>query len=182
MKTIVLDAGHGYNTSGKRCADGTREWYLNSRIASMVGDMLAREGYRVIRVDDVTGVKDISLLNRVYTANKANADYYISIHHNAGLNGRKGGGTVVYWYSNDSRRAEQAARLYTFVVKRTGLVGNRAQKVINNPFYVLRKTKMPALLIENGFMDGPDDLPIIKSKEHAEQTALGIYEFVKSLG
>lgn len=183
IKTVVLDAGHGYNTKGKRSPfDDTREWYLNATIATLLQDKLLKEGYSVIRTDDISGVKDISLLSRCSTSNKANADLFISIHHNAGLNGRHGGGTSVYWYSSKAERMIQARNLYNAIVNETGLRGNRAQTTIKYPFYVLKHTKAPAFLIENGFMDGVDDWPIIKTKEHAEKTANGIYNFIKSLG
>lgn len=177
-KIVVIDAGHGHYTSGKRCLDGTREWDLNSRIARFLTELLTERGYRVYRADDVSGKTDVSLWNRVNLSNKVNADLYISIHHNAGLKGKQGGGTVVYYYSSNTDRERQAKALYHSVVNETRLVGNRAQKVIKKAFYVLRKTKAPAFLIENGFMDSVSDMPIIKTEAHTERTAIGIYNFI----
>ena len=105
MFRIVLDAGHGYNTLGKRCLKSidpnqTREWWLNARICEKVQGYLSEyEGYELIRVDDTTGKKDISLGTRVANANKFNADIYISVHHNAGINGGSGGGVVAFTYT-----------------------------------------------------------------------------------
>ncbi len=183
-KLIAIDAGHGMKTAGKRCLKSidsaeTREWWLNDRIADMVEEELNTSyDCQVLRVDDTTGVKDISLSQRVKTANGANADIYISIHHNAGINGESGGGTVVYYYSDASERLVQARALYQEIVKRTGLSGNRSQVVNKYGFYVIKKTKMPAFLIENGFMDSKTDTPIILTKEHAQRTAEGIIAFV----
>ena len=174
-KIVVIDAGHGHYTPGKRCLDGTREWDLNSRIANILAEMLTD---RVYRADDVSGKTDVSLWNRVTLSNKVNADLYISIHHNAGLNGKQGGGTVVYYYSRNKVRERQAKVLYHSIVAETRLVGNRAQKVIKKAFYVLRKTKGPAFLVENGFMDSVTDMPIITTEAHAERTAIGIYNFI----
>ena len=177
-KIVVIDAGHGHYTAGKRCLDGTREWDLNSRIACILAELMTESGYRVYRADDVSGKTDVSLWNRVSLSNKVKADLYISIHHNAGLNGKQGGGTVVYYYSNNTDRERQAKALYHSVVNETRLVGNRAQKVVKKAFYVLRRTKAPAFLIENGFMDSVTDMPIIKTEAHAERTAIGIYNFI----
>lgn len=182
-KIIVIDAGHGKETSGKRCLKSidpnqTREWYLNSRIADRVEELLAGYDCKILRVDDTTGAKDISLANRVNAANNANADVYVSIHHNAGINGGSGGGTVVFYYSSKAERATQAKRLYDCIVAKTGLIGNRSQKVKKYGFYVIKKTKMPAFLIENGFMDSKKDTPIILTAEHAEKTAQGILAFL----
>lgn len=182
-KIIAIDAGHGYNTGGRRCLKKFdpaehREWWLNDRIADLVETELVRDyDCKVVRADDTTGAKDISLSNRVKTANSANAHMYISIHHNAGINGGKGGGTVVYSYKNDTDKA-RAVRLYNYLIAQTNLVGNRADKTSVGDFYVINKTKMPALLIENGFMDSSVDVPIIISQAHAEKTAKGIVNFL----
>lgn len=182
-KIIALDAGHGYLTAGKRCMkkldpDQTREWYLNDRIMDMVEVMLRDYDCTVLRVGDTTGRKDISLAARIKSANAAGSVVYLSMHHNAGLNGRNGGGSQVYYYSNDAERGAQAKRLYDQIVSRTGLMGNRAEKVIKKNFYVLKNTNMPAFLVENGFMDSPVDVPIILSKEHATKTAQGVVAFL----
>lgn len=182
-KIIALDAGHGMNTAGKRCfwrfdPDETREWYLNDRIMDMVESKLQDYDCTVLRVGDTTGKKDISLSARVKAANTANADVYVSMHHNAGLNGRNGGGTVVFYYSSNSKRREQAQRLYNLITDETRLYGNRCEQVIKKGFYVIKNTKMPAFLVENGFMDSPADVPIILSIEHARKTAEGVVAFL----
>lgn len=182
-KIIALDAGHGMKTAGKRCLKSidpneTREWWLNDRIADRVQELMAAYDCTVLRVDDTTGAKDIALSARVKAANAAKADIYISIHHNAGIKGGAGGGTVVYYCSSKDERRVQAQRLYNAVTARTGLFGNRSGKVIKYGWYVISKTAMPAFLIENGFMDSRSDTPIILSATHAERTAQGIVDFL----
>ena len=182
MKIIALDAGHGLYTAGKEVTlngyPRTKEWYLNDRINDRVEELLADYDCKVIRVGDTTGQKDISLAQRVKTANDAGATVYVSVHHDSGVGGGKGGGTTVFYYSASSARLEQAKRLYNAVVSRTGLSGNRVNKFIKKGFYVINNTKMPAFLIENGFMDSATDVPIILSPEHAERTAQGILSFL----
>lgn len=180
---IAIDAGHGYNTAGKRCLKSidvkqTREWTLNSRIAEKLGELL--EGYEceVLRTDDTTGNTDIGLDTRCNKANDWGADVFISIHHNAGINGKSGGGTQIYYYSSDSKRKTQAQALYDAIVKHTGLVGNRSSKVVKKAFTVIANTKMPAFLLENGFMDSTKDTPVILTKAHADRTAQGILDFL----
>lgn len=182
-KIIAIDAGHGMGTAGKRCLKSidpnqTREWYLNDRIADRLQELLATYDCTALRVDDTTGAKDISLSTRVKTANNAKADIYISIHHNAGINGGTGGGTVVYYYSSAAERLTQASALYNAIVGKTGLRGNRSSTVIKNGFYVIKNTTMPAFLIENGFMDSQVDTPVILTAEHTEKTARGILAFL----
>lgn len=183
---IALDAGHGLRTAGKRCRkqldpNQTREWQLNARIMDAVGDALSARGWKVLRVDDATGAQDVPLSKRVSAANAAGADVYLSMHHNAGLSGRPGGGTVVYYCSSKPERPGQARKLYDAIVSRTGLRGNRSQKVVKKGFYVVRNTKMPAFLVENGFMDSPTDVPVILSEDHAGKTADGVVAFLEDV-
>ena len=96
MSKIVIDAGHGRNTAGKRCQKSldineTREWTLNDRVAEALAAYLLSAGHQILRVDDTSGNTDVSLATRVDMANEWNADYYVSIHHNAGINGGTGG-------------------------------------------------------------------------------------------
>ena len=185
MVKIALDAGHGINTPGKRVmkrfdSKETREWTLNSRVAEYVEEYLKEyEGYQLLRVDDRTGKRDVPLAERTKKANDWKADIYISIHHNAGINGGAGGGITVYRYPNSSKMTKaMQKRLYDLLIKHTGLKGNRASPLGEANFHVLRETKMAAVLIENGFMDSRTDVPIILSDAHARKTADGIVEFL----
>lgn len=185
MLKIAIDAGHYLKTPGKRClkkldANQTREWVLNSRIADKLTELLQSYDCEILRVDDVSGAKSISLSKRCKSANAWNADVYISIHHNAGVNGGNGGGTVVFYYSSKAERETQAKSLYNEIVKKTGLVGNRASKVVKKYYYVLSHTNAPAFLLENGFMDSARDVPVILSEEHADKTAQGLLAFLRN--
>lgn len=182
-KILALDAGHGKYTAGKRITlngyDPTPEWWMNDRIMDIVeNELVSNYDVLVLRVDDTTGKKDIPLATRVNMANKAGADAYISMHHNAGINGGVGGGTVVFYYSSNIQRRDQAQKLYNYITDETRLYGNRSQQVIKKGFYVIKNTKMPAFLIENGFMDSKTDVPIILSEEHAKKTAKGLVAFI----
>ena len=185
MLKIAIDAGHSLVTAGKRCmreldASETREWVLNSRIANKLEQLLKSYNCQVLRVDDTTGATDVSNTGRANKANEWKADVYISVHHDAGLSGRAGGGTTVYWWSNAAERPKQAQALYDCVIAQTGLKGNRSSKVIKKDFTVIARTNMAAFLIENGFMDSPSDVPVILSEEHANKTAQGLLNFLVS--
>jgi len=177
---ICLDAGHYLGTPGKRCLKSidpgeTREWTLNSRIAEKVQKQLEQYRCTVLRADDVTGKRDVSLAERVAAANEAGADVYLSIHHNAGINGGSGGGVVVFVHPDAGEEAVILQQeLYRQVVERTGLKGNRANPTPTGDYYVLRKTAMTAVLGEFGFMDSTTDTPVILTEEFAEQAAEGI--------
>lgn len=189
MFKLVLDPGHGLKTAGKRClksidAKETREWVLNDRICDKIQSYLkAYEGYSLLRVDDTTGKKDIALATRVTNANKFGADFYLSIHHNAGIKGGKGGGVVAITYTkvNETTKSWQS-ELYNAIIKATGLKGNRATPLAKSDLYVLRKTKMPAVLIECGFMDSTVDTPIILTDSFADKVAKACVDVIVKKG
>ena len=184
-KILTVGAGHGINTPGKRCLKSldkneTREWVLNNRVVNYVMEGLkVYDGLKVIRLDDPTGKRDVPLKERTDKANKANADLLLSIHHNAGINGGSGGGVVVYRYPNSTMTTKAMQKsLYNKIVAKNKLKGNRANPLPEANFHMLRESKMPALLVENGFMDSKTDVPIILTDAHARKTAEGIVEFV----
>ena len=177
---ICIDAGHCLSTPGKRCLKSidpgeTREWGLNSRVADKLEAILAGYDCRTMRVDDVTGRRDVTLSQRVAAANRAKADVYLSIHHNAGINGGSGGGIVAYVAPSHQKQSEVVRdAVYRYTVAATGLRGNRAQPLAEQSLYVLNYTTMPATLIELGFMDSTTDTPIILTEQFADQAAAGL--------
>lgn len=177
---IALDAGHYLGTPGKRCLKSidpgeTREWVLNSRIADKVQTILADYQVDILRLDDPTGQRDVTLQERTDKANQAKADLYLSIHANAGINGGSGGGIVLYAYSYpDEESIRVRDTIYRYTVSTTGLKGNRANPLALANFHVLRESDMPAVLGEFGFMDSTTDTPIILTEEFADHCADGI--------
>ena len=186
---IALDAGHGLKTAGKRCMkkldpNQTREWTLNDRIADKVEKLLLDyTGWELIRVDDTTGKKDISLRKRTKAANNFKADFYLSIHHNAGIKGGTGGGIAAFVYTKASAASVAwQIDLYKALIKATGLKGNRSNPTPKKNLHVLRETKMPAVLLELGFMDSSTDVPIILTEEYADQCAGAIVKVLVERG
>lgn len=186
---ICLTAGHYIGTSGKRCIKSldkneTREWVLNNRICEKIESKLtAYDGYSLIRTDDRSGQTDVSLKSRVDKANASGADIYISIHHNAGINGGNGGGVMAYVSQNPSKIAlEWQKDLYDRIVAHTALKGNRANPCASANLYECRETKMPAVLLECGFMDSKVDVPIILTDAFADKVATAIVEVIAARG
>lgn len=182
--TVAIDAGHGKHTAGKRCLKSldpneTREWTLNSRIAAKVCARLEAAGVTALRMDDITGESDVALSERTAKANAAGCALYVSIHHDSGVDGGAGGGVTVFSHPKGSAKAVTLRdAVYEHVMKTGGLRGNRANPRMPADFYVLRKTSMPAVLIECGFMDSKTDVPVILTDAYAENAARGIAEGV----
>lgn len=180
---LALSAGHYLYTSGKRCLKSidpteTREWVLNSRIADKLADILsAYEGVSVLRLDDPTGENPISLKERAKKSDNHQADFYLAIHHNAGVHGGSGGGVTVYHYPTDKNKA-QATELYKDLVGANGLVGNRVTPIVaTTDLYEVREPQADSILVENGFMDSKTDTPIILTEDFANKSAQGLAKF-----
>ena len=181
---IAVDAGHYLKTPGKRCLkkldpNETREWVLNDRLARHFAEAARQyDDVALLRVDDPTGAKDVSLRNRCRAANGWDADLYLSIHHNAGINGGSGGGIVAYSYKEGTEGAAYRDAIYDTCIAAGGLRGNRAEPVQTANFYVIRNTDAPAVLMEYGFMDSSTDVPVILTDGYAKAMAVATMEAI----
>jgi len=189
MFKIALDAGHGLYTPGKRVlksldAKETREWFLNDRICDLIEKKMASYGgYEILRVDDTTGAVDVSLSKRVTAANTWGADFYLSVHHNAGINGGSGGGIISIVYTDASSESLRYQKIiYDELIKATGLKGNRSVPCPKQNLYVCRETKMPSVLVECGFMDSSTDVPVILTEKFADECAEGLVAALVKIG
>lgn len=189
MFKIALGAGHGARTAGKRCLKAldpneTREWWLNDRICDYVESYLKDyEGYSLLRLDDSDdGQEDVALATRTNKANAWGVDFYLSVHHNAGINGGSGGGITAYSYPGSKTGAEWRDEFYAALIEKTGLRGNRAQPKLTANFAVLANSKMPAVLLELGFMDSKTDVPIILTDDYAQKCAKAIVQVLVARG
>ena len=185
MFKIALNAGHGKYTAGKRCLKSldpneTREWTLNSRICQKIEEKLKNySDIEVLRLDDKTGNTDIPLKQRTDKANAFGADFYLSLHHNAGINGGIGGGIETYTYIRPSKESSDwQDDLYSALIRYTNLKGNRSNGKRQKNLHEVRESKMPAVLVECGFMDSVTDVPIILSDEFAENVANACSEVI----
>lgn len=179
---IAVDAGHYLKTPGKRCLKKldpkeTREWVLNDRVARYFAEAAQQyENVELLRVDDPTGKKDVSLKNRCKAANNWGADLYHSFHHNAGINGGSGGGLVVFSYKEGTKGAEYRDEIYDACIDAGGLKGNRSDPTQAYGYYVLKHTDAPAVLTEYGFMDSKVDVPVILSESFAKKMGYATME------
>ena len=178
MVKIVLDAGHGRNTPGKRSPDGkVREWEINEAVRAKVEKQLKHyEDVQILTVSDISGKKDVSLNERTKKANDWKADIYVSIHHNAfgsgGWNTAKGVETFVY-KKTLKEAVSLAQKVQSGIVKHTGL-SNRGVKEGN--LHVVRETNMPAILVEGGFMTNKEEAALMQTDKYQSQLASGIVE------
>lgn len=182
---IVLDAGHGYSTEGKRSPDGIKEYEINRSIAAYVLAYL--KSYPTAKIVYThSDQEDISLTARTNKANAVQADCFISIHCNAAGNGtewNQASGIETYIFNSKHAKAKALAeKVQKNLIIATGL-RNRGIKTAD--FHVLRETKMTAILVECGFMTNITEIQLLKSETYrkacGEAIAKAIIEEYKLL-
>jgi N-acetylmuramoyl-L-alanine amidase len=182
MYIVGIDDGHGLETLGKRTPDGYRENEFNHYTKEFLIQSLTR--CRVKAIDCSPSRNDDSLANRCNIANKCNCNIFVSIHYNAmGSVWRDDvGGIETYFWSGatiNSNGGKLATLIHNNLIQGTPLK-NRGVKSAD--FYVLRETRMPAVLVECGFMDNPHEASLMKSesyrKECSEEICKGICQYL----
>ncbi|MCR8843065.1 N-acetylmuramoyl-L-alanine amidase [Paenibacillus sp. SC116] len=166
---IVIDAGHGPNTPGKRAPDDSmREYHFNSAVARYAIEMLKEyECQTLVTHEDG---RDVPLSERTRKANDWKANVYVSIHANAaGSTWSNAEGVETFVYTTATGTAVTLAN----VVQKKLVVasGLRDRGVKRGDFHVLRETKMPAILIEFGFMDNKRELALLKTDGYRRKCA-----------
>ncbi len=172
---VMIDAGHGGEDPGA-VFEGRREKDDALRLALAVGEILEDNGVDVMytRVTDVYDTPQ----EKAEIANRSEADYLVSIHRNAmpvpgtasGIMSLvyENGGTVGRLGANINRELAQTGFADLGVVERPGLI-------------ILRRSGMPAVLVEAGFIDNPEDNALFdrQFQEMAEAIASGILETIR---
>ena len=177
--TVCVDAGHGGNDSG--CDNGNRTEAVDVlKMAETLQKELESRGVTVVmtRSTDIY----VELEDRVEIANQAEADYFVSIHRNKGA-----GYGVETWISQNP--SEEGKTLGTNIHDALVDVGVQRDRGLkegsqdgNGNYYVIRCSKMPACLIEMGFINDPTDNDYFDSNmaEYAKAIADGIEETAKT--
>lgn len=173
-RTFMLDAGHGGSDSGA-VYNGRLEKNDNLRITLAVGERLARSGERVLytRTDDST----VDLTYRSTMANSAGATYFVSFHRNSAST--VGRGVEVYYYTGLSAQST-AARMAAPVQDALVACGFHNRGVKQAKFSVLRRTSMPAILVELAFINNEAENAKLDSEFYriADAIASALLSFV----
>jgi N-acetylmuramoyl-L-alanine amidase len=175
MKTIIIDPGHGGSDPGATYK-GNEEKTLNLLTALKVRDYL-KEHYQVTILMTRSENNTMSLNKRTNFANETNADFYLSIHHNAG--GGTGFESFTFNGSVPSTTLSYQSIIhneYISAIKKKHTVIDRGKKRAN--FHVLRETKMPALLVEILFIDNDRDLALLTNSVFRNDAARFLAEGV----
>ena len=174
---IFIDQGHnpaGINAGAE--GFGFREQDITYDVGMRLGELLRQDERFEVKLSrnsptEALGTSNAtSLAARVNAANSWGADYFISIHANASTN-PAANGTEVYVFRTPSTAAELAEDVLEGIVERMGTKDNGVR--VNPSLYVLRRTQMPAILVELGYITNAEDVK--KMVDDPQGFAQGIY-------
>ena len=161
--TVVIDAGHGGFDRGGIPGQTVAEKTMALDVAQRLAARLRKAGYRVVMTRDSDVF--VTLGDRVRIANSYPDAIFVCIHFNsatrAGANGIE-----TYYYSNNS--AALAANIHRQVVSGT-TTDNRG--IRRRGYYVLRNTRIPAVLVECGFLTNPMEARLALQSSYRQELA-----------
>ena len=164
---VMIDPGHGGKDPGAIGIGGLREKDVILPISQKVAEILRKNGVNAVLTRNTDYF--VSLQGRVVLSERRDADLFVSIHANSlGLSRPDINGLEVYYYNSGKGLADTVRRSITQKVK----IKDRGIRQAR--FYVLRKTSMPAILVETGYVTGRDDAANLSQTSYRNQMAEGI--------
>ena len=175
-KIILIDAGHGGYDPGK-VSGSTQEKTINLAIALRLQNYLEQADATVLmtRVDDsdLANSKKSDMYSRKLTADTSNADIFVSIHQNSYPGSSVQGAQVFYF--NHSDNSKRLAVCIQNELK--SFIGNNNKREVseNSSYYVLKKTSMPAVIVECGFLTNPGEKSKLSDPDYQDRIAWAVY-------
>ena len=184
--TVVLDAGHGSSDSGKVGINGVLEKDINLSISKETKKHLEKKGIRVVMTRD----KDESLAEgekgnrkvqdmkaRVKRINDTKPDLAVSIHQNSYHEESIHGAQVFYYEHSES--GEKDARILQEALLAVDPDNTRQVKA-NTTYYLLKRTEVPILIVECGFLSNQEEAEKLASEDYQKEIAKAIANGIES--
>ena len=184
QKKVCLDPGHDSGNLANKSPDGSYyEHEFTLDMAKRIQTLLTERGVEVTLTR--TGGEAVSLARRCEIANRIpDLDLFVSIHSNAAGSGgwSDARGWSAYIYGPGGPR-EEAAQDLLEQVRAAGLVVRSTPIVYDPNLYVLKHTKAPAVLVENGFHTNREEAALLNQPEYRQKLAVaeakGILQFLQ---
>ncbi|MBE6729788.1 MAG: N-acetylmuramoyl-L-alanine amidase [Ruminococcaceae bacterium] len=185
-KTIIIDAGHGGFDGGAVASDGTAEKDINLNIALHLGEMLSIDGYNVIYTRTIdTGTEENSdasissrkksdLHNRLKLMEQYPDSIFVSVHLNKFTSGYAKGAQVFYSPNFDESR-EYSISVQNSIKELLQPENERVVKKATKSAFLLYNAKVPAIIVECGFLSNKSELQLLKNENYQKQLAFAIY-------
>ena len=168
--SVVIDPGHGGPDPGAIGIGGIRETDVVLEVSKTVKKLLSDKGVKVrlTRKNE----KDLDLPPRVFFANKTDADIFVSIHANASRGKRRDINGLETFYFRGWRGRLLAKKIQKQILRVSP--GSPDRGVKQGRFYVIKNTRMPAVLVEIGFLTGRLDARRLEKTAHRKRLAYAI--------
>ena len=172
--TIVIDAGHGGYDRGGIPGQRVSEKDMTLDVARRLKSVLEANGYRVVMTRDSDVF--VPLGTRTAIANSYRNAIFVSVHFNSATR-RGASGIETYFYSRDSLALASAIHHYV-----AGGAPSENRGVRRRGYFVLRRTNMPAVLVECGFLTNPSEAAYAQNASYRQKLAEAIAAGVRSRG
>lgn len=168
---ICIDAGHGGYDPGAVGKKPVRleEKVFNLQLAILLEQELEQSGHWVVMTRRID--RNLALIARSDFANRLQAELFISLHANAAADPTVSG-MEVFHFPGSGPGAQFAGRILSEMIRQFPGHRNRGVKEAN--FSVLRRTRMPAVLVESEFLSNPDQLVFLNNPNNQQQLAQAI--------
>lgn len=188
---IVLDAGHGGDDPGKIGINGSREKEINLAIARRVKLYLEANDVKVVMTRaDGEGLYDAAAENkkvqdmkrRIAIIEEAQPLATVSIHQNSYTEEYVNGAQVFYY--KDSKAGEELAALLQESLREHLNPENHRQMKANDSYYLLKKTQIPTVIVECGFLSNSREAALLSDEEYQDKVAwaihMGIMQYINA--
>jgi len=170
--TVVIDAGHGGYDRGGIPGQSVSEKDMTLDVARRLKGILEANGYRVVMTRDSDVF--VPLGTRTAIANSYRNAIFVSVHFNSATR-RGASGIETYFYSRDSLALASAIHHYV-----AGGAPSENRGVRRRGYFVLRRTNMPAVLVECGFLTNPTEASYAQNASYRQKLAEAIAAGVRS--
>ena len=179
-KVIVIDSGHGGDDPGKIGINQAKEKDVNLKIAKKVKKRLKKEGWKVVmtREEDIMlgdaqkGNRKIhDMKARVELINKTMPAMAVSIHQNSYQEAEIHGAQVFYYsHSQDGKRMAETMQRALLMADEE----NTRQAKGNDTYYLLKRTEVPTIIVECGFLSNPQEAEKLTEDGYQKKLAQAI--------
>jgi len=185
---VVIDPGHG-GEDGGASSGSILEKDLNLAVSENLTDVFTVFGYSVLPtrtgdtllydyyddLEDYTGKKKtFDLRNRLRIAEESDAELFLGIHINK-FSQPKYKGLQVYYSPNTDAGRTAAETIQSRAKTYLDPDNDRAIKSAGSDIYILSRIRIPAVLVECGFISNPDDLAALTTPEYRQKLSCVIF-------
>lgn len=179
---VVIDAGHGGDDPGKVGVNGAKEKDINLKIALILKKYLEEEGIEVVLTRETDqGLYDVGVSNkkvqdmkrRIEMIDKAGPAITVSIHQNS-YPAENVHGAQVFYYSTSVEGKRLAESIQEQMITCLDPENRRSVKA-NESYYLLKKTDIPIVIVECGFLSNKEEAEKLCDEDYQDRAAWAIH-------